>query len=115
MIKPKDPRELAIDLLPRSICRVQVAAVIADAHGIFSWGWNSVGNGDGEHAEAAAIRRSSRHRLRRATIYIASRRKRNKKMVCSKPCPECWGLLEGSGLRKVCWLEANGVWMEYWL
>lgn len=34
----RDPRELVVDLLPRSSCAVQVAAVITDRHGIFSWG-----------------------------------------------------------------------------
>ena len=38
MILPSDPRRLAVDLLPRSRCAVQVAAVIADSFGIFSWG-----------------------------------------------------------------------------
>src|SRR3990167_689683 len=33
MYKPSDPRELAIDLLPRSICAVQVAAVVCSAGG----------------------------------------------------------------------------------
>ena len=65
MIKPADPRQLAVDLLPRSTCLVQVAAVIADKRGIFSWGWNSSGvTGYGEHAEAAAIRRANKRRLR---------------------------------------------------
>ena len=61
MLKPRDPRELAIDLLPRSTCAVQVAAVLADANGIFGWGWNSAGSGFGEHAEAAAFRLSLIH------------------------------------------------------
>ena len=115
MIKPSDPRELAIDLLPRSICSVQVAAVIADSHGIFAWGWNSAGTGLGEHAEAAAIRRASKRRLKGATIYIASQRRRISKPICSKPCPECWGRVESAHARKVVWREANGVWQEYWL
>lgn len=115
MNKPSDPRELAIDLLPRSTCTVQVAAVIADDHGIFAWGWNSAGNGFGEHAEAAAIRRASKRRLKGATIYIASRRRRNEKTVCSKPCPDCWGRVESTGARKVAWRESNGIWQEYYL
>lgn len=117
MIKPDDPRELAVDLLARSTCSVQVAAVLADRHGIFAWGWNSVGSGFGEHAEAAAIRRANKKRLGKGTtIYIASRRTRNKKMVPSKPCPDCWARIESaipSG--KVVWRESNGIWQEYWL
>lgn len=116
MIKPDDPRELAIDLLPRSICAVQVAAVLADGHGIFAWGWNSVGNGLGEHAEAAAIRRANKKRLKGATIYIASQRKRNKKAICSKPCPSCWGVIEATLIGKVVWREMAEYdhWSEYW-
>jgi deoxycytidylate deaminase len=89
VIKPDDPRDLAIALLSRSTCSVQVAAVLADRHGIFAWGWNSVGSGYGEHAECAAIRRANRDRLVGATIYVASQRNRNKKPVLSKPCDAC--------------------------
>lgn len=88
MIKPSDPRELAIDLLPRSICAVRVAAVVCDAGGnIISWGWNSVGNGLGMHAEAHAIRRSNKDRLWYGTIYVASQRRG--KSIMSRPCETC--------------------------
>ena len=112
----RSPRELAIDLLPRSICKVQVAAVLADNHGIFAWGWNSIGNGSGQHAETHAISRASRERLKGATIYIASQRRWNKKPITSKPCPDCWGHIESAWLKKMVWREAGGiVWQEYWL
>lgn len=93
MIKPRNPGELAIDLLNRSTCTVQVAAVIADAHGIFCWGWNGVGSGLGIHAEHHAITRANRKRLQLATIYVASRRMRNQKTVNSKPCEDCQKLI----------------------
>lgn len=110
MIKPRDPRELAIDLLPRSICSVQVAAVIADSYGIFSWGWNSMGaDGLGEHAEAAAIRRANKKRLEGATIYIASRRKRNQKVVLAMPCPACWPLCNKWSL-EIWFRNSDGIW-----
>lgn len=102
MIKPSDPRQLALDLLPRSTCAVKVAAVLVDdSRRIFAWGWNSAGNGLGEHAEAAAIRRASKKRLRGATIYVASERTRNGKVVCSKPCPECLARIRNWGLKVV--------------
>lgn len=110
MIKPRDPRELTVDLLPRSPCAVQVAAVIADRHGIFSWGWNSSGSGLGEHAEAAAIRRANRKRLRGATIYVASVRKRNAKMVLSAPCVACMRRIVGARIGAICYRDAEGVW-----
>lgn len=110
MIKPSDPRKLAVDLLPRSICSVQVAAVIADDSGIFSWGWNSVGSGLGEHAEAAALRRANRSRLRYSTIYVASQRHRNSKTVLSKPCDDCMKRLIAAGLYLCYYRMANGRW-----
>lgn len=111
MIKPSDPRKLAIDLLPRSICSVQVAAVIADDSGIFSWGWNSVGSGLGEHAEAAAIRRAgNRDRLEYSTIYVASQRNRNDKTVLSKPCEDCMQRIKAAGIYLVYYRLANGRW-----
>lgn len=112
MYKPTDPRELAVDLLGRSICRIQVAAVIADKDGISGWGWNSVGSGEGIHAEAHAISRTNRDRLTSsATIYVASTRKANGKMVPSKPCSECAYLIGKHGL-KVEYRDADNTWIK---
>ena len=113
MIKPDDPRKLAIDLLPRSTCSVQVAAVIADKHGIFSWGWNSVGDGFGEHAEAAAIRRANKERLSYASIYVVSRRMRNGKFVLSKPCEGCQAKIKSWDLFDVYYMTGSGRWERY--
>lgn len=112
MFKPDDPRELATDLLNRSICRVKVAAVIADKAGISGWGWNSAGAGWGLHAEAHAIGRTNPVRLHSgATIYVASTRKRNGKIVSSKPCADCAYLIGKHGL-KVEYRDANGEWIK---
>lgn len=90
MLKNIPPKELAIDLLARSVCSVQVAAVIYDSYGIFSWGWNSLGpDGFGWHAEAHAISRANRQRLAGSTIAVASRRKKSGSIICSKPCDIC--------------------------
>lgn len=111
MIKPDDPRVLASDILERSTCQVQVGAAIADVNGrIISWGWNSVGNGFGEHAEAAAIRRANRSRVRGGTIYIASKRERNGKVVPSKPCEDCQELINGYDIRAI-WRDKDGRWV----
>lgn len=112
MFKPSDPRELAIDLLPRSICSVQVAAVIADKHGIFAWGWNSAGSGFGEHAEAAAIRRANRDRLVGATLYVASRRSRNKRSVLSMPCDACNRRVVNAHIGTVWYRDQHEKWIE---
>lgn len=92
MIKPDDPRQLALDLQGRSTCAVKVGAVITDRHhNIMAWGWNHMGlTGLGEHAEAAAIRRANKWRLEGATMWVAGRRSRP---VFSKPCLECARLL----------------------
>lgn len=112
MIKPSDPRQLALDLLGRSICSVQVAAVLADKHGIFGWGWNSVGGGFGEHAEAAAIRRSSRNRMAGATLYVASQRHRNSRPVLSMPCDECNRRIVKADLARVFYRDQFERWIE---
>lgn len=109
LIKPSDPRRLAVDLLPRSICLVQCAAVIADKRGIFAWGWNSAGKGRGEHAEASAIRRANKKRLSGATIYVAAQWRDTKKHPSALPCLSCAQLLRGYGL-DVCWRDRDGIW-----
>lgn len=110
MRKPTSAKELAVDILARSGCCVQVGAAIEDGNGILSWGWNSMGfDGYGIHAEAHAIMRANKRRLRGATIFVASMRKRNAKVVPSKPCPDCQRLIDKWGLRVV-WRDSDGVW-----
>ncbi len=110
MRKPVSGKDLAIDILTRSPCSVQVGAAIEDGNGIFSWGWNSEGfDGYGLHAEAHAIRRANKRRLVGATIYVASLRKRNTKVVISKPCPACQQLIQKWQLRVV-WRDSDGEW-----
>lgn len=112
MIKPSDSRQLAIDLMERSVCAVQVAAVLVDAYGIFAWGWNSVGCGFGEHAEAAAIRRANKNRLKGSTIVVSSQRRRNKKAVMSKPCEDCQALLDKWVIRTIYRDSVGGWWKK---
>lgn len=108
MRKPADPRELAVDLLPRSICLVQVAAVLADDYGIFSWGWNSVGEGLGEHAEHHCYKRANKQRIRGATLYVAARWKDGK--VCkAKPCVRCGKIVKAYNLIVV-YRDGDGSW-----
>lgn len=112
MNKGSDPKGLAIDLLDRSTCQVQVAAVIFDNHGIFAWGHNHMGfDGLGEHAECAAIRRSNRNRLRSSSIAVAGRRKRNAKIVVAFPCAECQARLIKVGISDV-WIQDNLKWIR---
>jgi deoxycytidylate deaminase len=105
-----DPTELAEALISRSTCYVKVAAVIEDAHGVLSWGWNSVGEGFGKHAEAHAIERANKKRLEGATIYVAGTRKRNLKPVNSTPCEECMKLINKWGITDVWFRDNDNVW-----
>lgn len=106
MIKPDDPRQLATDILERSICAVRVGAAIADKHGLLSWGWNSSGfDGFGEHAEQAAIRRANKRRLKGATIYVAARRNLP---ITAKPCEVCAMHIKAFGITKVIYRDQEG-------
>lgn len=112
MLKPASSQELAVDILERSKCSVQVGAAIEDHHGILSWGWNFVGfDGMGLCAERHAIRRANKKRLAGSTIYIASKRVRNGKMVPSKPCEACQKAINKWQLRVV-WRDNDGKWVE---
>lgn len=108
---PNDPRVLATQLVQRSLCRVQMAAVIHDAHGIFAWGWNNVGmDGLGEHAECCAIRRANRSRLRGAHVTVAGVRKKSQRDVISLPCMDCMAALTSSRVRAVTYHDKHGRW-----
>jgi cytidine deaminase len=110
MIKPDDPKDLVINLLPRSTCHIQVASVIADDVGIFAWGWNSMGpTGMGLCAERHAIKRAKRARLWKATIYVAGGYKGRSKMVNSKPCAKCQSVIDQYGMT-VIYRNQKGEW-----
>ncbi len=108
-VKGADPRELAVALLRRSVCSVQVAAVLEDEWGVFAWGWNSSGpTGMGEHAEAHCLRRANRNRLQGATLYVAARRARNGRPVCARPCSACQKVIRD--VEAVVWRDGDGLW-----
>ncbi len=115
----KGARELAIDLLERSLCRIQVAAVLSDKHGIFSWGWNYCGpDCKGLHAEDHAISRANRKRLRGARLTVAGRRVQTGRWVCSRPCekktksnrPSCLELARIHGIQTIDFMTKAGTW-----
>lgn len=111
MIKPDDPRDLAVNLLTRSICSIQVASVICDSMGrIVAWGWNNMGpTGYGICAERHAISRGNRDRFHYGTIYVAGKYKDRIKMVKAKPCDECQQKIDGFGMTVV-YRDATGEW-----
>lgn len=109
MRKPASARQLAEDILMRSECSVKVGCAIEDQTGIVAWGWNSVGHGFGIHAEHHAISRANRRRLAGATIYVASMRRKNGKLVTSKPCDACRRLINKWAIH-VIWRDSSGNW-----
>jgi len=113
MIKRDDPRKLAEDLLDRSTCSVQVAAVLADRYGIYSWGFNHVGfDGFGAHAEIEAIRRANKNRLDGSFLYVAGRRRKSGNSVLSKPCELCYPVIRAWGIRTVWFRDSDEQWMK---
>ena len=106
------PTDIAATLLNRSVCAVQVAAVLVDVCGVFSCGGNHAGaDGLGQHAECHCINRSNPHRLEQATMYIAARRRRNKRIVTARPCAVCEKMIWGC--KRVVYRDTNGVWCDY--
>ena len=111
MVKPDDPRDLVVNLLARSQCNVQVAAVIVDNSGrIIGWGWNSSGpDGLGLCAERHAIKRSNGARLAGSVIYVAGEWKKSGKFVSALPCRKCLRSIRNRGMRYV-FRDADGGW-----
>ena len=108
----QDPSEIVEGLLKRSICHVQVAAILSDKWGIYAWGWNHMGlQGQGEHAEAMCLRRANRSRLPNSTLWVASVRARNGKVVSARPCEDCQRLLKSIG--SVVYRDSDGIWKEF--
>lgn len=104
------PTDVAATLLRRSVCSVQVAAVLVDSWGIFAYGWNHAGSdGFGCHAEAHCMSRANRGRLAGATMYVAAVRRRNGKPVNARPCEECRPLIKGVG--SVVYRDGAGRWI----
>ena len=103
--------ELVEIVLRRSICRVQMGAVVYDSYGVFAWGWNNPGvDGLGEHAEVHAMRRASKRRLVGATLVVAGRYKKSGGFVEARPCDVCLGMALDKGLSRVVYRGRDGVW-----
>lgn len=87
MNKNLDARVLAENLSLRSICGVQVAAVLSDRFGNFVWGWNSPGpDGKGLHAEKHLILRANRKRVFGSKLTVFGRRQKSGGIVFARPC-----------------------------
>ena len=101
------PRDLAVDLLARSTCKVQMAAVLSDKNGrIFSWGWNS----GYIHAEQMAIRRANPRRLAGSTLTIVGRRAKSGRPVYAMPCAEkCHPLIAAKEIALVDFRSNSGL------
>lgn len=93
-----DPWKLTLQLIKRSVCRVQMGAVVTDRRGrIVSWGWNHPGaDGMGMCAERHALGRANPKRLRGAEIHVRGFNRVNESG--SKPCPRCREALARVGI-----------------
>ena len=108
-------RNLVLDLCGRSICKVRMAAVLSDSHGIFGWAWNHAGrDGSGTHAEEELLRfkKINRARMRGATLTVAGYRGKAKNPVLSRPCEVfCLPLAQKCGIRIIEYLSKDGHWV----
>ena len=108
-VKGKDPKEIALKLLKRSECSVQVAAVLSDARGVYAWGINHAGaDGFGEHAEVHCLKRANHKRVGKSVMWVVARRRKNRNPVSAKPCAACWPLVKGCVY--VCYRKKDGAW-----
>lgn len=110
MRKDAPPTELAEALLRRSVCAVQVGAVLLDSYGVFAWGWNHAGTGDGQHAESHALSRANKKRCHGATVCVAAARKGHP--ITSRPCVDCERELLAAGVREMLWMTRGGLWVR---
>lgn len=113
-------RELALYLLSRQArsvkyphCEVVMAAVLSDSKGNFSWSVNYfIANGSC-HAEEGALRRANRRRVRGATLTVVGLRRRNGRLLHSRPCERrCLKLIRKLGVKKIEYLNAVREWTE---
>lgn len=105
----QSPKDAALYYMKRSICTVQVGAVLWDKRGFVSAGWNHSGpSGMGEHAEENCLKRASHKRANGAVMWIAGRYKKSKNPVNSSPCAFCWLLLKPCAY--VCYRAKDSTW-----
>lgn len=111
MNKSAGPRQLSLDLLPRSICTVKVGCVVTDAGGaIIGWGWNSLGpTGYGLCAERHAFSRVNKNRMWSGFVYVAAEWASHGRFAPAKPCEKCQAIIEKYEM-DVYWRDKGGKW-----
>jgi len=109
-LKDRHPSQVALAMMSRSICAVQVGACLVDSWGIYAWGWNSSGSGFGMHAEEHCLKRSNRDRWADSILYVAAQRRKSGNVVTARPCVECQKLIRKIGA--VIYRDGNGEWTE---
>lgn len=142
MVVKGDPRAIAVKLLDRSSCIVQMAAVVSIGDDIIlSCGWNHVGSSqEGIHAEKHAILRLNRKgvagiklRSYRKTpppikLTVVGRRRKSGSWVLSRPCngdkerynhglrkTSCSELARKFGITVVDYITKTGEWESCYL
>ncbi|OHB21372.1 MAG: hypothetical protein A2939_05065 [Parcubacteria group bacterium RIFCSPLOWO2_01_FULL_48_18] len=113
MNKNRTARDFVIDIASRSPCRIRVAAVLSDNHGIFSWGWNHPApDGSGVHAEEHAISRANRRRLKGSRLTVFGARRKNEAPVTARPCKDfCLLLALKYGIAVIEYGTKSGTWI----
>lgn len=110
-LKNKTPFELVVELLDRSTCHVQVAAVLyyISQNKVWCWGWNHMGpDGFGEHAEIHCLKRANPSKVFKSAILIAARRRKSGNIVTARPCIACLSAVRECGA--VLWRDKDGLW-----
>lgn len=126
----QNPRELALQALESSTCRVQVGAVLSKRGKILAVGHNCELDKKGVHAEFVAILdviknindRKGRRLLYGACLTIAARRKQSGNIICARPCERikyfvqsmctvpCMTLSKLVGIKKIEYTTTDGSW-----
>ena len=119
---------LALKEAANSTVRTRHGAVVCKGGRVFgkgfntyksspTWGFPKIHSKYGNpfytiHAEAAAIRDAVRRGidLKGSTIFVA--REGHNQM--SKPCPDCQGMIESHGIRKIVYTDENGNPITEW-
>ena len=111
----RDPRELVLALTKRADFKFQVACVIADKQGVFSWGWahSLVNKYTSMHAEIHALSRANRERVKGAIMYVAATPRGQDRFVLAFPCDNCRLYLNNYQIRQVIFTTPSQTWKQW--
>jgi hypothetical protein len=121
-----EARDLALDLLSKSMCKQQHGAVLFKGNEILGYGWNRMivtddGCESGIHAERVVLQGLRRKTTYGATLVVAGRRKKSGRFLLSRPCEKrkpwkntlgdpCMCLVRSCGIRFIEYTLPGGGW-----